>query len=114
MEKTKNKYHRSFLSKVRYKRRTESEMFKIITEIHSGLITKRDASTNYNDVIMIIIRGDKRAADIYFTEFNRLFNHHYFRSVYKKAKEQNHTNEESFILLENDKWLEKYDESKFR
>ena len=39
------------------------------------------ASTNDNDENMLIIRGDKRVADIYFTEFNRLFFHYYFRSV---------------------------------
>jgi hypothetical protein len=30
---------------------------------------------------MLVIRGDKRVADICFTEFNRLFFHYYFRSV---------------------------------
>ncbi len=38
-------------------------------------------STNDNDENMLLIRGDQRAADIYFTEFNRLFFHYYFRSV---------------------------------
>lgn len=39
------------------------------------------ASTNDNDENMLLVRGDRRVADIYFTEFNRLFNHYYFRSV---------------------------------
>lgn len=30
---------------------------------------------------MQFVRGNLRVADIYFTEFNRLFNHYYFRSV---------------------------------
>jgi hypothetical protein len=30
---------------------------------------------------MILIRGDRRVADIYFTEFNRLWGHYYYRSV---------------------------------
>jgi len=47
MEKTKNQYRPSFLSKDPYKRRTESEMIKIITEIHSGRISKRAACTKY-------------------------------------------------------------------
>ena len=34
---------------------------------------------------MIIIRGDQRVADIYFTEFQRLFNHYYFRAVHEQA-----------------------------
>jgi phosphatidylserine/phosphatidylglycerophosphate/cardiolipin synthase-like enzyme len=39
------------------------------------------ASTQDNDENMVIVRGDSRTADIYFTEFNRLFFHYYFRSV---------------------------------
>ena len=39
------------------------------------------ASTNDNDENMLVIRGDRRVADIYFTEFNRLFYHYYFRSI---------------------------------
>ena len=31
------------------------------------------ASTNDNDENMLVIRGERRVADIYFTEFNRLF-----------------------------------------
>ena len=37
------------------------------------------ASTTDNDENMLLIRGNKRVADIYFTEFNRLFNHYYFQ-----------------------------------
>ena len=47
----------------------------------TGSANFSDASTNDNDENMLIIRGDQRVADIYFTEFNRLFNHYYFRSV---------------------------------
>jgi phosphatidylserine/phosphatidylglycerophosphate/cardiolipin synthase-like enzyme len=48
------------------------------------------ASTNDNDENMLIIRGDQRVADIYFTEFNRLFNHYYFRSVTEATKGNGH------------------------
>ena len=47
----------------------------------TGSANFSDASTTENDENMIIIRGDRRVADIYFTEFNRLFFHYYFRSV---------------------------------
>jgi len=47
----------------------------------SGSANFSAASTNDNDENMLVIRGDKRVADIYFTEFNRLFFHYYFRSV---------------------------------
>ncbi|HET9055388.1 MAG TPA: phospholipase D-like domain-containing protein [Chitinophagaceae bacterium] len=80
----------------------------------TGSANFSEASTNDNDENMMIIRGDKRVADIYFTEFNRLFNHFYFRAVYKKAKEQNHVDEGSLKLQPNDSWLKKYKEGKFR
>ena len=46
------------------------------------------ASTNKNDENMIIIRGDKRVADIYLGEFMRLWDHYNFREwASKKARE---------------------------
>lgn len=80
----------------------------------TGSANFSEASTNDNDENMIIIRGDKRVADIYFTEFNRLFNHYYFRAVYKKTQEQNRFDEGSLKLVEDDTWLEKYEEGKLR
>jgi len=65
------------------------------------------ASTNDNDENMVIIRGDQRVADIYFTEFNRLFNHYYFRSVYKNAKENKRNDDESLFLKPGDSWIKK-------
>jgi hypothetical protein len=47
----------------------------------TGSANFSDNSTTAYDKIMLIIRGDKRVADIYFTEFNRLFSHYYFRAV---------------------------------
>jgi phosphatidylserine/phosphatidylglycerophosphate/cardiolipin synthase-like enzyme len=64
------------------------------------------ASTNDNDENMVIVRGDRRVADIYFTEFNRLFNHYYFRSI---AERSNPTETlRGLYLVEDDSWLEKY------
>ena len=59
-------------------------------------------------VNMIIIRGNRRVADIYFTEFNRLFNHYYFRAV---AQSMGPASSESALFLAetpND-WLKKYE-----
>lgn len=67
-----------------------------------------------NDENMLIIRGDRRVADIYFTEFNRLFNHFYFRSVAEslarsRANPQaRRDHENSLLLAEDDSWLNKY------
>lgn len=68
------------------------------------------ASTNDNDENMLIIRGDQRVADIYFTEFNRLFNHYYFRSVLEALKKrgQARSSDGSLFLAEDDRWTRKY------
>jgi phosphatidylserine/phosphatidylglycerophosphate/cardiolipin synthase-like enzyme len=73
-------------------------------------------STNANDENMIIIRGDRRVADIYFTEYNRLFNHYYFRAVHEKTKGQDFTTGKSFslFLAEDDSWVQKYQPGNLR
>lgn len=72
-------------------------------------------STISNDENMIIIKGDLRSADIYFTEFNRLFNHYYFRSVYNKSLDQNRqATSESLFLKADDSWLDKYKKGSLR
>lgn len=73
------------------------------------------ASTNDNDENMLIIRGDRRVADIYFTEFNRLFNHYYFRSVSEVTKNTSQAQKDgNLFLAEDDKWLEKYKPGKLK
>ena len=48
-----------------------------------------DASTNKNDENMVLVRGNKRVADIYFGEFVRLFSHFSFRESLKFRKPDN-------------------------
>jgi len=76
----------------------------------TGSANFSDASTNSNDENMLAIRGDRRVADIYFTEFNRLFNHYYFRSVVESLKDRgaDASTDASLFLAEQDQWLEKY------
>ena len=45
----------------------------------SGSANFSDASTRRNDENMVIMRGNKRVADIYLGEFMRLYSHHAFR-----------------------------------
>ncbi|HOY03909.1 MAG TPA: phospholipase D-like domain-containing protein [Saprospiraceae bacterium] len=72
-------------------------------------------STEENDENMVIIKGNLRAADIYFTEFNRLFNHYYFRSVLLDLKDQGKTPDDSQLFLDpTDSWLDKYKPGKLR
>lgn len=47
----------------------------------SGSANFSPASLLANDENMLLIRGDTRVADIYLTEFDRIFRHFYFRDV---------------------------------
>lgn len=88
--------------------------------IVTGSANFSEASTTYNDENMVIVKGNLRAADIYFTEFNRLFNHYYFRSVYESTIKQKHTKEvgaafgSNLFLAPDDRWLKKYRRGKLR
>ena len=79
----------------------------------TGSANFSDDSTNENDENMLIIGGNDRVADIYFTEFNRLFNHYYFRSVREATKdvgpeEARARDLQTLFLAEDDSWLKKY------
>lgn len=110
---------------------------KHVTYIHSKFLLKdplgadpivvtgsanfSDPSTNDNDENMLLIRGEQRVADIYFTEFNRLFFHYYFRSVQeamfgkKQAGANAAANSKSSLFLdENDDWLNDYKPGKLK
>jgi hypothetical protein len=72
---------------------------------------------------MIVVRGNTRVADIYFTEFARLFDHYYFRSVVERVTAHPHpaatpgapqVDDGSLDLLENDTWLKKYSPGSLR
>jgi hypothetical protein len=66
---------------------------------------------------MLLIRGDQRVADIYFTEFNRLFNHYYFRSVTEALKESGtvaNSDDSLFLAEDAEDWLKKYAPGKLR
>ena len=51
------------------------------------------ASLTANDENMLMIRGDTRVADIYMTEFDRIFRHFFFRMTANRAA-MNHEDEE--------------------
>jgi len=74
------------------------------------------ASTNSNDENMLIIRGSRRAADIYFTEFNRLFNHYYFRAVHEDVQGTQRQSTDASLFLDETgvQWLKKYAPGKLK
>ena len=50
----------------------------------TGSANFSEASVDTNDENMLLIRGDKRVADIYFGEYMRVFAHHRFRESVKR------------------------------
>jgi len=64
------------------------------------------ASQSANDENMVVIRANKRVADIYFGEFMRIFDHLYSRYIVKKMKELNKDDPDAGFLKEDStKWV---------
>jgi phosphatidylserine/phosphatidylglycerophosphate/cardiolipin synthase-like enzyme len=75
----------------------------------SGSANFSNASTISNDENMLIIRGDKRVADIYLGEFMRLWQHYRFRSIVDDHADEptGHRNDYTpKYLSEDDSWTE--------
>lgn len=58
-----------------------------------------------NDENMLLIRGDQRVADIYMTEFDRIFRHFYFRNVANDLAEKGSEGTEAIFLDGTDGWV---------
>jgi phosphatidylserine/phosphatidylglycerophosphate/cardiolipin synthase-like enzyme len=54
----------------------------------SGSANFSDGSLLNNDENMLLVRGNTRVADIYMTEFDRLFRHFYFRDVANEIEQK--------------------------
>lgn len=78
----------------------------------SGSANFSKASTTDNDENMLVIRGDKRIADIYFGEYIRLYAHYAFRETVKWTLERAEAGRPSEwqpnYLIDDDKWMEPY------
>jgi phosphatidylserine/phosphatidylglycerophosphate/cardiolipin synthase-like enzyme len=82
----------------------------------TGSANFSEASTNANDENMLIIRGNRRVADIYFTEFNRLFNHYYFRAVMESRQGAGSAEAGASLFLDESgtQWVKKYAPGRLR
>ena len=78
--------------------------------IVSGSANFSDASTKDNDENVLVIRGDKRVADIYLGEFMRLHSHYAFREAVAIHVEQggNPTDWKPQFLQDSDAWQVPY------
>lgn len=61
----------------------------------------------YNDENMLLIRGNTRVADIYLTEFDRVFRHFYFRDVANEIEARG-GRAQAVFLDETSKWTDSY------
>ena len=62
-----------------------------------------------NDENMLLIRGNQAAADVYLTEFTRIFNHFYFRYIAQMlAKSGQNDPAEAAFLDPTDGWVSEY------
>jgi phosphatidylserine/phosphatidylglycerophosphate/cardiolipin synthase-like enzyme len=60
-----------------------------------------------NDENMLLIRGDTRVADIYMTEFDRIFRHFYFRNIANELADKG-DEAVAIFLDETDRWTDSY------
>jgi phosphatidylserine/phosphatidylglycerophosphate/cardiolipin synthase-like enzyme len=75
----------------------------------SGSANFSSNSLLQNDENMLLVRGDTRVADIYLTEFDRIYRHFYFRNIANElaaAKESDDA--KGAFLDETDKWTDSY------
>ncbi|HTH55362.1 MAG TPA: phospholipase D-like domain-containing protein [Cyclobacteriaceae bacterium] len=72
------------------------------------------AATETNDENMMVIKGNRRVADIYFTEFMRLFNHYYFRWIINKLSKAGTLADSPAFLDPSHQWTDKYKEGKYK
>jgi len=81
----------------------------------SGSANFSQASTDTNDENMLVIRGDKRIADIFFGEYLRLYTHYAFREAVKwfveKKKAGKPEDWKPQFLQTTDAWMKPYFDS---
>ncbi|MBV9393480.1 MAG: hypothetical protein JOZ84_03625 [Methylobacteriaceae bacterium] len=75
----------------------------------SGSANFSPDSLTANDENMLLIRGDTRVADIYMSEFDRVFRHFYFRDIANELAGANKSDDAKAAFLdETDAWTSDY------
>jgi phosphatidylserine/phosphatidylglycerophosphate/cardiolipin synthase-like enzyme len=108
-----------YLEEEHYRRTNEGFVFFVHTKfllidplsddplVCSGSANFSSNSLLQNDENMLLIRGDTRVADIYLTEFDRIFRHFYFRNVANEIEAKGGDAEGAF-LDETSDWTDGY------
>jgi phosphatidylserine/phosphatidylglycerophosphate/cardiolipin synthase-like enzyme len=73
----------------------------------SGSANFSPSSTNENDENMLVIRGNQDVADVYFTEYARIFQHFYARWWASQVSSPDPTPDNGF-LAEDTSWQTPY------
>ncbi len=81
---------------------------KAAPTVISGSANFSPASTNSNDENMLVIQGDADVADVYFTEYARIFNHFYARYWASQLGKGPADTETHSFLSEDDGWQTPY------
>jgi phosphatidylserine/phosphatidylglycerophosphate/cardiolipin synthase-like enzyme len=76
--------------------------------IVTGSANFSQGSTSDNNENMLVIRGDRRAADIYLGEYMRCYSHHAFREAVAIAQEKGDTAWQPQHLAPDDSWQTDY------
>lgn len=76
--------------------------------VMTGSANFSTSSLENNDENMLLIRGDTAVADIYLTEFDRIFRHFYSRQEINRRIENKLPIVEAKFLKETDEWIEPY------
>ncbi len=67
------------------------------------------ASIEQNDENMLVIQGDTGVADVYFTEFMRLFDHFYARDKHNESSDKGSKSPRAWCdVVEDDSWLKPF------
>jgi phosphatidylserine/phosphatidylglycerophosphate/cardiolipin synthase-like enzyme len=74
--------------------------------VFAGSANFSPASLSSNDENMLLIRGDRRVADIYLTEFDRLYRHFLYRGAANRNKPQKIDSHR--FLATDSSWIEKH------
>ncbi|MCR5860034.1 phospholipase D-like domain-containing protein [Mesorhizobium sp. J428] len=76
--------------------------------VFAGSANFSEGSLTGNDENMLLIRGDKRVAHIYFTEFDRLFRHFLYRKAANANAGGGAAADDSRFLAVDDSWVDKH------
>lgn len=110
---------RWFLEEEHYRQKNEGFVFFVHTKyllidplsedplVCSGSANFSSNSLLQNDENMLLIRGNTRVADIYMTEFDRLFRHFHFRNVANELEAKG-KNAKGIFLDPTDEWSASY------